>query len=223
VELDALVNDFAIRSFRDIADGDYIVARMACRAQLVTQFLWASHQAVEKYLKCILLLNRIEAKNVQHDLRKALRKIEESDKISLDLAMRSKKFIEMLDDYGAFRYFEISQHAFGADLITLDRAVWELRRHCTCAEWPKNQKLRNGFAAPLVLLRGGCLEKIIDDPKDHARKPLLWQNAFFGKRTRKGVRIWKWIKAQNAPLYLNPQILDEVLKYVYIPNRLLKK
>jgi hypothetical protein len=151
-------------------------------------------------------------------LRKALRKIDESGKVSLDLRIRSKNFIEMLDDYGRFRYFEVSHRAFGADLITLDRAVWELRRHCTCAEWPKTQELRHGFAAPLVIIPGGCLEKIIDNPNDHARKPLLWQNAFFGKRTRKGVRICKWMKAHNAPLYLNPQILDEVLKYVYIPK-----
>ena len=32
---DALVNDFALRSFRDMADGDYIAARMACRAALL--------------------------------------------------------------------------------------------------------------------------------------------------------------------------------------------
>jgi len=30
----ALINDFAIRSFRDTADGDYIAARMAFRAAL---------------------------------------------------------------------------------------------------------------------------------------------------------------------------------------------
>src|SRR5258707_665913 len=34
------------------------------RAGLVTQFLWASQQTVEKYLKCILLLNRIRANDV---------------------------------------------------------------------------------------------------------------------------------------------------------------
>jgi hypothetical protein len=47
-EMRALLNDFAIRSFRDVADGDYIVARMAHRATLVPQFLWSSLQAIEK-------------------------------------------------------------------------------------------------------------------------------------------------------------------------------
>jgi HEPN domain-containing protein len=220
VTVDALVDDFAERSFRDIADGDYIAARMACRAALVTQFLWASQQAMEKYLKCILLLNRIPAPKVYHDLGEALRKIKGSDKISMGLTRGTQEFISMLDQYGPYRYLEVSNIAFGADLVRLDRAVWELRRYCTLAEEPKQQKLRNGFAAPLVRIPGGYLEKFIDDVKNPAREPLLWQNGFFGTRTRKRVRLNKWFQAHNAPLYLNPQILDEVLKYVHIPKEL---
>ena len=41
---------------------------MAYRAQLAAQFLWASQQAIEKYLKCILFIRRIPAKSVKHDL-----------------------------------------------------------------------------------------------------------------------------------------------------------
>ncbi len=217
--LDALLNDFALRSFRDIGDGDYIAARMACQAALVTQFLWASQQAIEKYFKCVLLLNRIEAKEVRHDLNKALQKITSSGKVSLELTLGTEEFIGMLDNYGRYRYLEASNFAFGVQLVALDRAVWELRRYCTLAEEPKQQKLRNGFAAPLVRIPGGELERIINDVNDPARQPLLWQNAFFGKRTRRRVRLRKWFKAHNAPLYLNPEILDEVIKYVHIPDR----
>lgn len=102
------VNGFAIRSFRDIADGDYIAARMACRAGLVTQFLWAGQQTMEKYLKCILLLNRIEAKKVRHDLGRAMAKIKASGKLSLDLKSGTEEFIERLDQYGQYRYLEVS-------------------------------------------------------------------------------------------------------------------
>jgi len=38
---------------------------MASRAQLVVQYIWASQQAIEKYLKCILLLNRIPAADMK--------------------------------------------------------------------------------------------------------------------------------------------------------------
>jgi len=216
---EALMNDFAVRSFRDVADADYIVARMACRAALVPQFLWASQQAIEKYLKCILLLNRIPANDVLHELGKAVRKINESGKLTLDLRVGTKNFIEMLDEIGQFRYFEVSNYAFGGDLVTLDRAVWDLRRYCTLDKELYQEKLRNGFAAPRVRIQGGFLEKVIDDVSNQARRPLLWQNAFFGTRARKTVRLRKWFQAQNAPLYLNPQILDEILKYVYLPKR----
>ena len=202
--VDSLINDFAVRSFRDVGDADYIAARMACRAALTTQYLWASQQAVEKYLKCILLLNRILAQDVRHDLGKALGKIEKSGKITLDLTKGTREFIERLDEYGPYRYFEISNVGFGAELVTLDRTVWELRRYCSLAKGQKETKLRDGYPAPRVRIPGGTLEKIMDDPRNGAREPLLWQNGFFGKRARRTVRLRKWFQAHNAPLYLNP-------------------
>jgi hypothetical protein len=68
MDREILINDFATRSFRDVGDYDYISARMAYRARLYPQFLWSGLQTIEKYLKCILLLNRIPAKGVWHDL-----------------------------------------------------------------------------------------------------------------------------------------------------------
>jgi hypothetical protein len=91
----------------------------------------------------------------------------------------------MLDQCGRYRYFEVSTVGFGAQLVTLDRAVWELRRYCTVDEEPRRLRLRQGFAAPRVRLENGLLEKIVDDAKNPAREPLLWQNGFFGKRERK--------------------------------------
>ncbi|NOT26716.1 MAG: hypothetical protein HOP16_11495 [Acidobacteria bacterium] len=65
---DRELNSFALRSFRDVADADYIAARLAYRAQLPVQFLWASQQALEKYLKFILFLERIKVPKLGHDL-----------------------------------------------------------------------------------------------------------------------------------------------------------
>lgn len=216
--VDALIDDFAVRSFRDVADADYIAARMACRAALTIQYLWASQQAVEKYLKCILLLNRIPAKDVRHDLAQALRKVEKSGRVDLSLTKDTREFVERLNEFGPYRYFEVSNVGFGAELVTLDRAVWELRRYCALAKLPQEARLRDGYPAPRVRIDGGALEKIMDDLSNRAREPLLWQNGFFGARSRRTVRIRKWIQAQNAPLYLNPQILGEVLKYVFLPK-----
>ena len=46
---DAYLNDFATRSFRDMADMDYIAARSAYRLELYPQFMWSGLQAIEKY------------------------------------------------------------------------------------------------------------------------------------------------------------------------------
>lgn len=217
-----LVNDFAIRSFRDIADGDYIAARFACRSQLVVQYLWASQQAIEKYLKCILLLHRIPATNVKHDLSKGLAAIDNSGVLSLGLVEPSEEFITYLDRIGQYRYMEVSTSALGVDLVRLDRVVWELRRFCTLAPEPRQVALVSGVFAPKLRLPCGQLEKIIDNPKHPARKALLWQNGFFGKRQRKTVKLEDWTIFNNSPLSLNPQILEEVLKYVFLPSELVK-
>lgn len=69
------INDFANRSFRDFADQDYIMARIAYRKEFDQQFLWCSLQAIEKYLKAILIYNRVSTKGVSHNLVKALSRV----------------------------------------------------------------------------------------------------------------------------------------------------
>jgi len=218
---DLLLNDFAIRSFRDEGDADYISARMAFRAAINTS-LWASQQMVEKYLKCILLLNRIPGKNISHDLRKGLDTINDSGRVPLDLSSKTRKFIDYIDSSGQYRYLEVSRFLNTRDIVNLDRTAWELRRYCTLDPGPRQLKLIEGVPAPKIELPGGYLESIINESMDPAREPLIWQNAFFGKRQRRFLRNMKVrIRATNAPLHLNPQILDDVLKYVYLPKHLI--
>lgn len=52
----------ALRIFRDAADEDYVVARLAYKKMLGRQFLWSSNQAVEKYLKAASLCNGMDAR-----------------------------------------------------------------------------------------------------------------------------------------------------------------
>ena len=89
---DRKLNSWAFRSFRDVADGDYVAARIAHRAQLPVQFLWSSQQAIEKYLKCALFIRRIPARGVKHDLAPALKLLVEAG-VPLELTERSQKFI----------------------------------------------------------------------------------------------------------------------------------
>lgn len=68
---DKKINDFAIRSFRDVADKDYIAARLAFRADLLPQFMWMAQQAIEKYAKAILCFYRVPAPRLKHDISSA--------------------------------------------------------------------------------------------------------------------------------------------------------
>ena len=217
-----MLNDFAICSFRDQGDADYVSALMAFRAALSTS-LWSSLQMLEKYLKCILLLNRIPAKNVGHSLRAGIEIISKSGAVSLELSAKTRRFIEEIDSSGRHRYLEISRFINTVDIIQLDRAAWELRRYCTLDLEPRQVKLIHGVTTPKVELRGGYLEEIINNKIGPARDALVWQNAFFGKRQRRYIRnLTVSVKATNAPLYLNPQMLDEVLKYVFLPRSVIK-
>ncbi len=234
----ALINDFAIRSFRDTADGDYIAARMAFRATLLQQFFWSSQQAVEKYIKCILLLNRIPAQKMRHDLRCGLDKINNEGKFKLRLSPDSQEFIENLNKYGSHRYFETSYYSLGREIVSLDRTVLELRRYCTILDYclEKSSGARKEMleielrrieqsetdSPQRFVLTGGFLEKVIKDRKHQAREALLFKNLFFGTTRRKSVRMGRRLYAANAPLFLHPEILDEVRKYVFIPKSIVK-
>jgi HEPN domain-containing protein len=230
---DALLNDFAIRSFRDIADSDYIAARLSLRAQLIPQFLWQSLQALEKYLKCILVLNRIKAPKC-HDLDELLKEFVKAKKFSLQLSSETEKFIEYLDTYGRFRYYETPYYTVGYELFDLDRAVWEVRRYARVLDYV----LKRPDGAEVSMLReelkrneaatkrppqefsigGGFLERVLAKPTHPSRPGLVWHNLRFGKARRKRVMHSLTSLSGNSPLFLHPEILDEVLKYAFVPK-----
>lgn len=217
IPLEILVNEFAIRSFRDEADGDYIAARFALRSELTSQYLWSSQQAMEKYLKCIILMNRIEHPNKRwYKPSVGLDAIERSGKLSLGLTEPTTAFLHYLDRYGEVRYFERSYHASMHDLVKLDRAVWELRRFCTLAPEPRMSVLRHHEPVPKVRLVRGRLEEILDKRDHPARRALLWGNGFFGGRRRDVVSLPNRFEIKNAPLGMHSHIVEEVSKYVYI-------
>jgi hypothetical protein len=227
-----ILNDFATRSFRDVADHDYIAARMCYRAGLISQFHWSSLQSIEKYLKGILLFNRIKAVGVHHSLSRAL---EHAKKLpfTLKLSASTMQLIQHIDTFGRFRYLETSFYIEGPKLVQLDKAVWELRRYCRSLNYEmqladgsrRNMlelelgRINAGEQNPKLLsIPGGALEKIIAAKRNPARQFLLWQNAFFGHRRRKKVRMQLHWHATNAPLTLHPEILDEIVRYVFLPK-----
>lgn len=232
----AHINSFAFRSFRDMADGDYIAARAAYRSQLVAQFLWLSQQALEKYFKCILLLNRIPATKLGHDLTKALDLAELKLPFSLLLCAQTRAFINHVNTYGQSRYLENSFYVQYSELVRLDRAVWDLRRYCAVLDYEVKlpggkviraldvelQRIQHSEVGPTKPFRifGGFLESVIEK-KDHAaRSMLIWNNLYFGKRPRRSVTMSTYSSATNSPLFLHPQIVDDLVPLIHISKEL---
>ena len=230
------LNSFATRCFRDVADRDYICARMCYRASLISQFHWSALQAFEKYFKAILLYNRIKAKNVGHNLVHA-RELSKKVPFEIELSETSENLLGHLDTYGRFRYLETSYFTKGPKLFELDKAVWELRRYCRVLNYtsrnhknelvPMLEPELNGIKyyakrpPQEFTIIGGALERIIGKSSDPARTHLVWQNAFYGRSRRKSVSIPTYLYAENSPLFLNPKILDDVLEYVHLPKEVI--
>lgn len=162
---EALLNCFAIRSFRDVADYDYICARMAARATLIPQFLWLGLQAIEKYLKCILLINRIPAREIRHDLGAGLLLARKRLPFEIKLSKKSEDLIAHLDTYGRFRYLETSFYVLGLELQQLDQTVWELRRYCTVINY--DLKLHDGSKKNMLKLELKIIENSETKPPQH--------------------------------------------------------
>lgn len=229
---DALLNSFAIRSFRDTADRDYIHARSAYKARLIPQFRWSALHCLEKYAKCILLLNRIPAKELNHEISGALDLLEKHGAFKIEFSPKSLEFIRGLELGARHRYFEVSYFSFSSDITYLDLTVSELRRYCQCLFISQDGKdpicFMNGVIQRIrsaattsprdTCIDGGWLERVLGNKSHPARSTLIWQNPFFGSKTRKRIRLPNYIEGENSPLFLNPEILNEVKKYVKFPN-----
>lgn len=116
-------NSYIYRSFRDVADCDYIAARTSHRLKLFDQFLWSALQAVEKYLKTIILLYDGDTRDLSHDLVKGFMRLEEIPEIHWDFEPEATKFLKHLKVMGRDRYFTYPRGTYGQELFQLDHVV----------------------------------------------------------------------------------------------------
>lgn len=224
------INNFAIRAFRDIADQDYIAARLAARAGLIPQFLWSSLQAFEKYFKCVLLLNRISSIGLGHRIEDALKLVRKDVSYVGDLKPDQHGVFGQVAEYGEDRYLIGSYEAQGPLLPQLDAAIWDVRRYCqpvlshSAATVDEQRHLDLSLKA-LVSFRsephrfkiaGGLLETVVSVQNHPAHTALCWQNAFYGKNKRPTVSAQMYMEFSNAPLYLYPEMIDDLAGLITI-------
>jgi len=227
--------DFANRSFRDVADQDYIAARASYRLELDQQFLWSSLQAIEKYFKAILLYNGISSKGINHNLAEALKRVEKIEDINFHLPEDVIDFVNYINTYGPNRYLEFPSHLSMDALIELDKTVWHIRRYCYFLR--ATLKSYDGtlvFLLPYELqkihheyylenphkykISGGFLEKATSNKKI-CHKALVWNNFYFGKKKRIYIKNFNSrTSSVNPTLTLHPESFEELDGLVYFSS-----
>lgn len=233
----AKINHVAIRCFRDTGDADYISARLAMRARLPGPFLTGSQQALEKYQKCILMLNRIKTSGLSHKLGDARSRIEQKLSFNIEFDDEELDFFKHLDTWKFDRYLTNSLFAKTEELMVLDRLVWKLRQYCRSVDMihrsqpPDNSVIAKNLAAITKTLggpakdgrlSGGALERILENKTHPARPGLVWKNLWFTDSTRTSVNIHRGYQAENAPLFNFPEVAREASQYMYVPEQLIR-
>ena len=228
----AKINDFVNRSFRDVADKDYIAARISHRYGLDQQFLWFAEQALEKYLKAILLYNRLSTKHLNHHLFDAYSAVLAIPDIPFDFPADVVAFVKYIYAQGPNRYFEYPYYLLGEECLQLDRTVWHIRRYCY--QMRTSVKKQDGSTVELFpfevkkvqhettikkphkyTLFGGFLEKVLKDKSSDLRKQLIWKNFYYGTYKKEIIKNYAHRPTSANPThFLHPDAFDELDKLV---------
>jgi HEPN domain-containing protein len=244
MDLQIILNTYAKDIFLRQADCDYISARTNYRMQLRQQFLWSAQQAVEKYLKSILLFNGLSAKAPTHDPKKIYHhnldllysEVLKIQIVNLELKDDDIKFLSYLSKLGGSnRYLNESSYSTRDAIHKLDRLVWHIRRYCQHFPetiYPQKEKIAGLQDRYLNLVRNpeytklphkfklmnGELEKVISRPSnDPARNSLIWANLWFGKKKRDLVVYNSFSSDETPPherSWWKEDYLQEVSRYI---------
>jgi hypothetical protein len=212
---------------RNLADKDYISARMNYKLGLLDQFLWAGMQAVEKYLKGILLLNDESTLRLSHGISQSFEKVLAIKGYEFDFASGLGKFIGYLNDYGNNRYWEFPTQTSGLELQDLDLAVWNIRRYCqpTDSTRPESQPSylnstdlkENRYK---LRIAGGFLERVLDgEQSSDVRRILVWKNFCYGSKRKRRIKSYNMRVHFATPIHFSkPECYSALKDYVYFPK-----
>ena len=229
----ALINQFAIRCFRDTGDADYMAARLAMRARLAGPFLWSATHAIEKYLKCILMLNRQTTVDLKHSIEAALNRVNKDLLFKIQLGPAEQRLFDHLAEWNSDRYLLHSYMLHDEELLVLDRLVWRLRQYCQPLDVvhyadPRSDEVlldnvrrieaRLSGPAKAGHIEGGLLENVLADKKHKSRNALIWANTQYCVKRRTKVWFTRGFMAVNAPLWLNPELAPQVARWMFVPK-----
>ena len=235
-KVDLIRNAMVRECLTDMADRDYLAARICWRTRLPEQFLWNALQAIEKQLKAILVLNNRSARGLSHDIERALDKVCAIPDLRLDPPTVIRDFVGYLNRHGPNRYAERSITLRGAELFELDRAFWHFRRYCqdfratarylkkSEDEWlamhhhwytdPKHTERPHRFR-----MFGGYLEDVLDGKKcPEQYRALVWKNVFYGRRYKPRIEYRPLTQIGDPAHIRHPEVFSELLKILDFPR-----
>ncbi|WP_457789614.1 hypothetical protein [Pseudomonas sp. PL-6] len=173
------------------------------------------------------------ALNIGHDISKALTLIEKELGFDIPLTLPQKEVFILIAEWDSDRYFLNPVGVKGNELHYLDQMVWRIRQYCQpldvvhYADEPSRAVLEQNvkviqereLTAPREgALAGGRLEKMLVDKNDPARPALVWKNLMFSTSTRKKVNRRNHMHVSNAPMWLEPDLIDDVAKLLKVPK-----
>jgi hypothetical protein len=201
---------------------------MNFRLRLRQQFLWSGQQAIEKYLKAILLYNGKSARYIdpsaknkiefRHDLDALHREVSKLPSIGYRVVGENERFLSYLSRFGAGnRYLSRSSYNTSDALPRLDRLVWTVRRYCQYIP-DRGIGLKSSVAGmrdavirqinnpqfderPIDFsLFHGELEDILRrDLRDITRQALVWANMWYGSRQRSKIKYHSFNSSEIPP------------------------
>jgi hypothetical protein len=201
-------------SWRDGADYDYIAARSAYQAELWGPFYWSALQAVEKYLKTILLLAGHSTIPFGHDLPRLLSEARKAVPALNQIESADVAFVTHLHAQGQNRYLTRQRIRKQHDLYFLDRLVRRLRMYCSFTAWESHGNEPPLIARPLpstpremwqqicrTSVEGGVLERVLARKGTAGQRRLLvWRNALYCSRPLRLLQVgrttWGWTNAR---------------------------
>lgn len=215
------LTDFAFRSFRDVADQDYIVARMCFRDGLTSQFAWQSLQAIEKYLKGILLFNELTSIKYGHNVSKLASSIEQLKHLNFKIPKTCNSFLKYAYSQGLNRYNTVDSYCKGNELEQLDETISYIRRYCQpVINNSLQQEVRNHEASRHFELKGGYLERILLYPESPKAQSILWKNKFFDPDAE---QVFGSNLSFEIPLLsLHPEHIERLIDFVQFSKPELK-
>jgi len=220
------LDSVAKEGFRDVADYDYIGARVSFRLHLRDQFYWSALQALEKYLKAILLFNGVKVKDISHSLQKLYRRVLERTGFEISLNENQKQFLSIIEKFGNNRYRTKESRIIGHELFEFDQLVWMIRHYALSTNLivdgvTKTEWYVNNLAPPderetptINQLIDGELEKILShDASNPHRQELVWCNRYYGW-TENATQIPEIVRSSShIPVYERDWFKNKFVEY----------